>query len=607
MNIRNVAIIAHVDHGKTSLVDGLLKQSKTFRENEHFMSDTLIMDSNDQERERGITILAKNTTINYNGYKINIIDTPGHSDFSGEVERTLNMAEGAILVIDAKEGPMPQTKYVLRKALELDLKIIVVINKIDKKDCNPEKALHKTSDLFLDLAKSDHHLEFPVYYAIGREGKSWETLPADINSEADLKPIFEAIIKHIPEPVVSTDSGFQMLVSSLDYDNYKGKYAIGKVFRGEIEVNARVALIKSDGKVTQNFVEKIYTNQGLNRVEIEKAITGDIVYITGISEASIGDTITSFDKQQALPSISIEDPTLKIAISANTSPFVGKEGSFVNARQILERIEKEVQTNISLKFEKTVTGEFEVAGRGELHLSVFLENLRREGYEMQVSKPQVIQKVVNGETQEPYEELTVEVPTIYVNSIIGEVIKRGGMLTDQSENDDNTSNIVFEISTKGTLGLRNILLTMSKGNLVFNSSFIEYRKVTGNIPRMRNGVLIASTSGKATGFGLNVAQGRGITFISPQTEVYEGMIIGLNSRTEDIEINVIKGKQLTNIRASGNDDALILVPPTIMDLEQSLNFIEDDELLEITPQNIRFRKKILNADLRMKSRNKNQG
>ncbi|MDA1338165.1 MAG: translational GTPase TypA [bacterium] len=604
MNIRNVAIIAHVDHGKTSLVDGLLKQSKTFRENEHYMSDTLIMDSNDQERERGITILAKNTTINYNDYKINIIDTPGHSDFSGEVERTLNMAEGAILVIDAKEGPMPQTKYVLKKALELNLKIIVVINKIDKKDCDPAKALHRTSDLFLDLAKSDHHLDFPVYYAIGRDGKSWENMPEDINAPADLKPIFEAIIKHIPEPVISSDQGFQMLVSSLDYDNYKGKYAIGKVFRGEINTDAKVALMKSNGEIISCFVEKIYTNQGLNRVEIDKGVTGDIVYITGIKEASIGDTITDFDKQEALPSISIEDPTLKISISANTSPFVGREGSLVNARQIAERIEKEVQTNISLKFEKNINGEFEVAGRGELHLSVFLENLRREGYEMQVSKPQVIQKIVDGETQEPYEELFVEVPTEYANSIIGEVAKRGGMLTDQAENDDKTTNIVFEISTRGTLGLRNILLTMSKGNLVFNTSFLEYRKVTGNIPRLRNGVLLASTGGKATGFGLNVAQGRGITYIAPQTEVYEGMIIGLNSRTEDIEINVIKGKQLTNIRASGNDDALILVPPTIMDLEQSLNFIEDDELLEITPKNIRFRKKILNADLRMKTRNK---
>jgi len=605
MNIRNVAIIAHVDHGKTSLVDGLLKQSKTFRDNEHYMSDTLIMDSNDQERERGITILAKNTTITYNDYKINIIDTPGHSDFSGEVERTLNMAEGAILVIDAKEGPMPQTKYVLKKALELNLKIIVVINKIDKKDCNPEKALHKTSDLFLDLAKSDDQLDFPVYYAIGREGKSWENLPEDINAPADLKPIFDAIIKYVPEPVISAESGFQLLVSSLDYDNYKGKYAIGKVFRGEVNTNDKVALIKTDGKISQNFVEKIYTNQGLNRIEVEKGVLGDIIYITGIKEASIGDTITSFEKQQPLPSIKIEDPTLKIAISANTSPFVGKEGNLVNARQIVERIEKEVQTNISLKFEKAGTGEFEVAGRGELHLSVFLENLRREGFEMQVSKPQVIQKQVEGEVHEPYEELFVEVPTIYVNSVIGEVIKRGGMITDQSENDDNTSNIIFEISTRGTLGLRNVLLTMTKGNLVFNTSFLEYRKLTGNIPRLRNGALIASAPGKATGFGLNVAQGRGTTFISPQTEVYAGMIVGLNSRIDDIEINVTKGKQLTNVRASGTDDALVLVPPTIMDLEQSLNFIEDDELLEITPQNLRFRKKILNPDLRAKS-NKNK-
>lgn len=396
-----------------------------------------------------------------------------------------------------------------------------------------------------------------------------------------------------------------MLVSSLDYDNYKGKYAIGKVFRGEINTNDKVALMKSNGDISTAFVEKIYTNHGLNRVEIEKGVTGDIIYITGIKDASIGDTITDIDKQEALPSPSIEDPTLKIAISANTSPFVGREGNLVNARQIAERIEKEVQTNISLKFEKSATGEFEVSGRGELHLSVFLENLRREGYEMQVSKPQVIQKIVDGETQEPYEELFVEVPTKYANSIIGEVAKRGGMLTDQAENDDKTTNIIFEISTRGTLGLRNILLTMAKGNLVFNTSFLEYRKVTGNIPRLRNGVLLASTSGKATGFGLNVAQGRGITYIAPQTEVYEGMIIGLNSRTEDIEINVIKGKQLTNIRASGNDDALALVPPTIMDLEQSLNFIEDDELLEITPKNIRFRKKILNSDLRSKSRNKN--
>jgi len=601
-NIRNVAIIAHVDHGKTTLVDGLLKQSKTFRENEAAMSQVLIMDSNDQERERGITILAKNTAVTYEGVKINIIDTPGHADFGGEVERTLNMADGAILVIDAQEGPMPQTKFVLKKALELGLKPIVVINKIDKRDARVDEVLSRTYDLFLDLAVNESQLEFPVYYAIGREGKAWAEMPADPTAEADLTPIFEAILHSIPEPEGDVNRPFQMLVSALDWDSYQGKYAVGRIRRGFVKPGMSIALLTANGAMQNARVERVYVSQGLQRAEVDRAEAGDIVALTGIKTAGISDTIADPQNPEALPAIAIEEPTLKIAVAANTSPFSGREGKFVTGRQILDRIQQELEHNVSMRLEIGSEGQFILSGRGELHLSVFIETLRREGFELQVGKPQVITKEVDHTIVEPVEELTIDVASDAVGSVTGEVGRRKGLLLSQEENSDGTVRLLFEITTRGMLGLRNQLLTLSRGTAVMNSLFMRFEPVSGAIPKLRNGVLIASEAGKAVAYGLNVAQGRGATFILPQTEVYEGMIIGLNSREDDIEINVTKEKKLTNVRASGSDDAIILTPPTLLSLEQCLDFLEEDELLEATPKGLRLRKKILETTARNKAK-----
>ncbi|MFH1407696.1 MAG: translational GTPase TypA [Patescibacteria group bacterium] len=601
MDIRNVAIIAHVDHGKTTLVDGLLKQSKTFRENEAEMNQTLILDSNDQERERGITILAKNTAIIYKNTKINIVDTPGHADFSGEVERTLNMADGAILVIDAQEGTMPQTKFVLKKAFELGLKLIVVINKIDKRYANVPKSLNETYDLFLNLAQTDDQLNFPVFYAIGREGKAWEKMPEDFNESADLTPIFEAILKYVPAPKVSFNEPFQLLVASLDWDSFKGKYSVGRIMRGNAKKGLEVALISDKGIVEESQIEHIYANLGLKRVEVDTAIAGDIVAITGIKNSGIGDTIADASSPESLPRIAIEEPTLKISVSANTSPFAGREGKFCTSRQLLERIKKELATNVSLKLEMGIQGDFILFGRGELHLSVFIENLRREGYELQVSRPQVVTREIDGKTMEPVEELTVDVPPEYTQAVISEVIRRRAVLISQSDNSDGSMRIVFEITTRGLLGLRGTLLTLSKGTAITNSYFIKNQPLGANFSKLRRGVLIASEAGKALTYGLNVAQGRGITFIGPGVDVYSGMIIGLNSREGDIEINVCKEKKQTNVRSSTADIAVILTPPTIMSLEQNMEFLEEEELLEVTPKSLRLRKKILDPTKRRRS------
>lgn len=601
MNIRNVAIIAHVDHGKTTLVDGLLKQSKTFRENEAAMSQTLIMDSNDQERERGITILAKNTAVTYGDVKINIVDTPGHADFGGEVERTLNMADGALLVVDAQEGPMPQTKFVLKKALDAGLKVIVVINKIDKKDARVEEVIHRLSDLFLDLATTDEQLDFPVYYAIGRDGKAWDKVPENAEDQADLTPIFEAILTHVPAPQNDTAGTFQMQVTSLDSDSFQGKHVIGRIRRGIVRPGMTVALLSGDKPAQQVRLDKVYVSQGLKKAEVEEAFAGDIVSLTGAKTASIGDTLADPTNPEALPNISIEEPTLSMAISANTSPFAGKEGQFVTGRHIFERIEKELETNVAMRVEVGENGDYILSGRGELHLSVFIETLRREGYELQVGKPQVITKVIDGKTYEPVEELTVDVSSEYASAVTGEIGRRKGMLHLQDENADGTTRLTFEITTRGMLGLRSQLLTLSRGTAVLNSLFLRFDPVGAPIPQLRNGALIASEAGKAVTYGLDVAQGRGITFIPPGTEVYEGMIIGLNSREDDLEINVAKEKKQTNVRASSADIAVGLTPPTIMSLEQCLDFLEDDELLEVTPKSLRLRKRILNGTQRAKA------
>lgn len=610
MDIRNVAIIAHVDHGKTTLVDGLLKQSQTFRTNEAAMSQDLIMDSNDQEKERGITILAKNTAINYKGVKINIIDTPGHADFGGEVERTLSMADGAILLIDAQEGPMPQTKFVLKKAFGLGLKIMVVINKIDKVNADIPKTIDKTYDLFLELATDDAQLDFPVYYAIGRAGKAWGELPVDENLPADLSPILDGIIEHIPAPVKNDETPFQMLVSALDYDSFIGKHAIGKIKNGVAKVGMPIVLINqiaglpSEAPEGRSWgrIEKILVNQGLKKIEVKEASSGDIISVAGLKKVSIGDTIADPANPIALPAIAIEEPTLSISIYANTSPFAGREGKYVTARHLHDRIVKELETNVSMRLDSNENGEFILSGRGELHLSVFIETLRREGYELQLGKPKVINKEIDGVLSEPVEELTIDVAADSASNVIGELNKRRGILMHQEENSDGTTRLVFEITTRGTLGLRNVLLTVSKGTAIMNSIFLRYDKVGGIIPKLRNGVLIAFSAGKAVSFGLNIAQQRGNTFIPPNTEVYAGMIVGLNQREDDLEINICKEKQLTNMRASSADQITVLTPPTILSLEQCIDFLEDDELLEVTPLNLRLRKKILDPALRLKNR-----
>lgn len=599
--IRNVAIIAHVDHGKTTLVDGLLKQSKMFRANEAIMEQELIMDSNDQERERGITILAKQTAVTWNGYKINIVDTPGHADFGGEVERTLNLADGVILVIDAKEGPMPQTKFVLKKAFELGLRPMVVINKIDKADARPDEVLQLTYDLFLDLAHDDSQLEFPVYYAIGREGKAWSALPADPSLPADLTPIFEGIIEHVPAPRVEPGP-FQLLVAALEWDSYQGKYAIGRIRRGSIKPGETVALVSESGGVTTHRVDKVLTSAGLKRAEVAQADAGDIVALTGIASAAIGDTIADPADPEALPRIAVEEPTLKMTVGANTSPFAGREGKYVTSRQLLDRIKQELETNVAIRMEETTTGEFILAGRGELHLSVFIETLRREGYELQVGKPQVITKEIDGATMEPVEELIVDVAGEYAGAVTSELGKRRGILMGQQPNADGSVRLTFEVTTRGLLGLRSQLLTLSRGTAVMNSLFLRYEPAGAVLPKFRNGALIASDTGKAVTYGLNIAQGRGSTFIGPGTEVYEGMVIGLNSRDTDLEINVTKEKKATNIRAAGSDDPTILTPFTKFSLEECLDFLEDDELLEVTPTQLRLRKRLLKANERARAR-----
>ena len=604
MNLRNIAIIAHVVHGKTTIVDGLLKQSKTFRDNESEMNQDLILDSNDQERERGITILAKNTAVIYKDTKINIIDTPGHSDFGGEVERTLNMADGALLVVDSQEGPMPQTKFVLKKALELGLKIIVIVNKIDKKDALIKNSLHKIYDLFLELATHESQLEFPILYAIGRDGKAWKDFDFSKLAEltaapADFTPIFEAVLKHVPQPESRDSEPFQMLVSTLDWDNYKGKYAIGRVTRGVVKPGMPVVLISSGGKPEKNIVERVFVNRGLKRVETEIGVSGDIVSITGIKNAGIGDTVCDATTPEALPTIKIEEPTLAISIGPNTSPFLGKEGKFLTGRQILERIERELQTNVAMKF-KIEEGQYVLSGRGELHLSVFLETLRREGFELSVGKPRVITKVIDGVEMEPVEELTIDVENMHLGAIKSELGRRHGVLMSQEELTSESSRLVFEIATRGILGLRSVLLTLSKGTAVLSSMFSRYEKIGASIPKLRKGAIIASHSGKAVPHGLVPAHEKGPVFIGPQTMVYQGMIVGLNGRDEDVEVNVCKEKQLTNNRSSG-EDGITIPPPVEMSLEQYLGLLEDDELLEITPVSLRLRKKILDPTLRRRA------
>ena len=596
-NIRNVAIIAHVDHGKTTLVDGLLKQSNTFRENQAEMSQTLLMDSGDQESERGITITAKQTSIYYGDYKINIIDTPGHADFSGEVERTLNMADGVILVVDAQEGPMPQTKFVLSKALELGLKPIVVVNKIDKPARRITEVNDEVSDLFLELATNDDQLLYPTYYAIGRDGKAWPEVPKNPEADANFEPIFDAIIDEIPAPKVDVDGDFQLLITSLTYDSFLGKYAIGRISRGKVKAGEQIALIKRDGTVKKSKIDKLFAYRGLHREEITEAFAGDIVAITGIAEAEIGETLANANNPEALPTIEVEKPTLSMYLGPNTSPMKGREGEFTTSRQIGDRLKKELETNVSLQVKEDGIG-FIVSGRGELHLSVLIETLRREGFEFEVGRPQVVTIQEDGIEKEPVEELIIEVAPEFVGAVSQEMGTRRAEMRSQESLPTGATRLTYIITTRAMIGLRNLMLTATKGTIIMNSLPHGYQEMGTKIPSSRNGVLIAFEKGTSTPYALQSAESRGELFIGPGTEVYAGMIVGLNNRQEDLEINVVKEKHLTNMRSKSSDGAVQLTPYTDLSLEQCIDFIEDDELLEVTPQNLRLRKRYLDSNER---------
>ena len=596
-NIRNVAIIAHVDHGKTTLVDGLLKQSNTFRENQAEMSQTLLMDSGDQESERGITITAKQTSIYHGDYKINIIDTPGHADFSGEVERTLNMADGVILVVDAQEGPMPQTKFVLSKALELGLKPIVVVNKIDKPARRITEVNDEVSDLFLELATNDDQLLYPTYYAIGRDGKAWPEVPENPEADANFEPIFDAIINEIPAPKVELDGDFQLLVTSLTYDNFLGKYAIGRISRGKVKTGEQISLIKRDGTVKKAKIDKLFAYRGLNREEISEAFAGDIVAITGVAEAEIGETLADANNPEALPTIEVEKPTLSMYLGPNTSPMKGREGEFTTSRQIGDRLRKELETNVSLQVEENGIG-FIISGRGELHLSVLIETLRREGFEFEVGRPQVVTIQEDGVEKEPVEELIIEVAPEFVGAVSQEMGVRRAEMRAQENLPTGSNRLTYIITTRAMIGLRNLMLTATKGTIIMNSLPHGYQEMGSKIPSSRNGALIAFEKGTSTPYALQSAESRGELFVGPGTEVYAGMIVGLNNRQEDLEINVVKEKHLTNMRSKSSDGAVQLTPFTDLSLEQCIDFIEDDELLEVTPQNLRLRKRYLDSNER---------
>lgn len=596
--IRNIAIIAHVDHGKTTLVDGLLKQSNTFRDNQAEMSQDLIMDSGAQERERGITITAKVTAVQHNDYRINIIDTPGHADFSGEVERTLNMADGCILIVDAQEGPMPQTKFVLGKALAAELKPIVIINKIDKPGSRIKEVEDELADLFLELAVHEDQLHYPIYYAIGRAGKAWTDAPTDPESDdATLDPIFDAIIKDIPAPKVEADKPFQMLVTALAWDNFKGKYAIGRITRGQVKGGDQVVVCKKDGSLTKSKVELVFMSQGVSKFEVPGGIAGDIVQLTGLADAQIGETVADPENPEALPIIEVEAPTLEVFLGPNTSPFKGLEGEFNTGRQIGERLQKELETNVGLRVQDDGIG-YKVAGRGELHVSVLIETMRREGYEFEVGRPQVVTKQQDGQTMEPLEELIIEVPAEHVGTVQMELGQRRAALKEQFSTNKGVTKLVYELPTRALLGLRNILLTQTKGTVILNSLLIGYQPLGAPLQQLRNGVLISFETGTTTPYALETAEQRGTCFVGAGEKVYAGQVIGLNRRGDDLEINVCKTKHLTNMRSTSSDGVVQLTPPTILSLEQCLDFIENDELLEVTPKNLRLRKRELNPTLR---------
>ena len=597
-NLRNVAIIAHVDHGKTTLVDQLLKQSGTFRANEAL--NERVMDSNDLERERGITILSKNTSVMYNGIKINIVDTPGHADFGGEVERILQMVDGVLLLVDAFEGCMPQTRFVLKKALALGKKAVVVVNKIDRPMARPHEVVDEVLDLFIELGADEEQIEFPVIFASGRDG--YATYSPDVPGK-DMKPLFDEIVKEIAPPEGDTDGPLQILFSNIEYDDYLGRIGVGRVIRGTVKVGQTVALCHKDGTTSNVKIAKLFMYRGLKRVEEESASVGDIIQVAGIADLEIGETACATDCIEPLPFVKIDEPTLAMNFMVNNSPFAGKDGKFVTSRNLRDRLFREVMTNVSLRVEETDSADtFKVSGRGELHLSILIETMRRQGYEFQVSPPEVIyKKSDNGELLEPIELLMIEVPEEYVGSVMERLGTRKAEIKNMGTRDGGVSHLEFLIPARGLLGYRSQFLTDTNGNGIMNHVFDSYQPYKGDIEQRSTGSIIAHETGEATGYGLFNTQSRGRLFIGAGTPVYEGMIVGENPKNEDIVCNVCKKKQMTNTRAAGSDDALRLVPPTRLSLEQSLEFIKNDELVEITPHNIRLRKRILNKEERMKA------
>ena len=589
-DIRNIAIIAHVDHGKTTLVDAMFKASHVFRTNEKM--DERVMDSNDLEKERGITILSKNTAVMYNDIKINIVDTPGHADFGGEVERVLKMVDSVLLVVDSYEGPMPQTKFVLKKALELKLKPIVVINKIDKPNARPENVIDEVFDLFLELGADDEQLDFPIIYASAREGFARFNVE---DTNEDMEPLFKTIVDHVEPPKGEMDGPFQMLVTTLDSSEYVGKIAIGKIHRGTVKKNQNVALVRQDGTKSNYRITAVFGYNGLKREEVEEAGLGDIIAVSGVLDANIGETIADAQNPEALPFIKIDEPTLSMNFMVNDSPFAGKEGEFVTSRHLRDRLMKELETNVSLRVKEITPDCFEVSGRGELHLSVLIETMRREGFELQVSKPSVIFKEENGKKVEPMEHLTIDVPEEFMGAVMEKMGPRKGEMVNMTSAVNGYTRLEFSIPARGLIGFRNEFMTDTKGNGIMNHVFEGYAPYKGEIDSRSRGSIVSFEQGDAIAYGLFNAQERGRLFITPGTPVYQGMVVGECSRADDLDINVCKGKKLTNTRASGSDDAVKLVPITPMTLEQSIEFIGNDELVEVTPESIRIRKRYLDA------------
>ncbi|MFT2695758.1 translational GTPase TypA [Helicobacter pylori] len=596
-NIRNIAVIAHVDHGKTTLVDGLLSQSGTFSEREKV--DERVMDSNDLERERGITILSKNTAIYYKDTKINIIDTPGHADFGGEVERVLKMVDGVLLLVDAQEGVMPQTKFVVKKALSFGICPIVVVNKIDKPAAEPDRVVDEVFDLFVAMGASDKQLDFPVVYAAARDGYAMKSLD---DEKKNLEPLFETILEHVPSPSGSVDEPLQMQIFTLDYDNYVGKIGIARVFNGSVKKSESVLLMKSDGSKENGRITKLIGFLGLARTEIENAYAGDIVAIAGFSAMDVGDSVVDPANPMPLDPMHLEEPTMSVCFAVNDSPLAGLEGKHVTANKLKDRLLKEMQTNIAMKCEEMGEGKFKVSGRGELQITILAENLRREGFEFSISRPEVIIKEENGVKCEPFEHLVVDTPQDFSGAIIERLGKRKAEMKAMNPMSDGYTRLEFEIPARGLIGYRSEFLTDTKGEGVMNHSFLEFRPFSGSVESRKNGALISMENGEATAFSLFNIQERGMLFINPQTKVYVGMVIGEHSRDNDLDVNPIKSKHLTNMRASGSDDAIKLTPPRTMVLERALEWIEEDEILEVTPLNLRIRKKILDPNMRKRAK-----